>query len=468
MTIKAKLQQAFDMANDKQILQLVHEYAEMNEQFASFIINRILPSVEDDECGDKIDAEIENLFTDSRPHRQKKWRPFQDWNGISSGVCRMVEKVRKIYQDDSELAAYMALHLLQRICEEYEKDEVWNEQEYDGDDFCADKVLQVITDALGDPDIDHDVKCDLIAEVRDISQMEANANYCLVDFEHFERAARQTLMSAEEYIDDIRKRIETTRSKRDKEELVNNLIYYLDSMGREEEVGKTITKHIDIPSVCQMRIEEQIEAKDYMAAIKTIDKGLVICQEGYESYKFKEKWMYEKAKLFRKLHNKQSETETLEECFINGGDRHKYLKELKKLVPEAEWHSFFGSLLDQCTLDLSCDLYDIAAQEGLSDHLLPLMLKDTWLLWSHEERIAKYGPLLSEDDCRKLCEHVCDKLRNEATQLGRDNYSRIRYTMQQLMQCNEIGARYVHSLIQEFRKLYSNRPAMMQELNGLE
>ena len=144
------------------------------------------------------------------------------------------------------------------------------------------------------------------------------------------------------------------------------------------------------------------------------------------------------------------------------------LKELKKLVPEAEWHSFFGSLLDQCTLDLSCDLYDIAAQEGLSDHLLPLMLKDTWLLWSHEERIAKYGPLLSEDDCRKLCEHVCDKLRNEATQLGRDNYSRIRYTMQQLMQCNEIGAQYVHSLIQEFRKLYSNRPAMMQELNGLE
>lgn len=427
-----------------------------------------LSSSGDENIGEKIDAEIENLFRNERPYYRKRWKPFLDWDNIGTGVYRLVEKIRTIYQNDSELAAYMALHLLQRVCEEYDEDEVWNDQELDGEDFCTDEMLKIITDALYDEDIDHDVKCDLIAEVRDISQMEANANYCLVEFDSFERAARQALMSADEYIEDTRRRIEETHIKKDKEELVNNLIYYLDSLGKSEDVKKTITKHIGIPSVCQMRIEEQIEAKDYLAAIKTINKGLAICQEGYEFYKFKEKWMYEKANLFRKLHNEQSETEALVVCFINGGDRHKYLKELKKLVPEAEWHSFFGSLVDQCTLGLSCDLYDIVAQEGLSDHLLPLMMKDTWLLRSHEERIAKYGPLLSEDDCRKLCEHVCDKLRNEATQLGRDNYSRIRYTMQQLMQCNEIGARYVHSLVQEFRKLYSNRPAMMQELNGLE
>ena len=367
---------------------------------------------------------------------------------------------------DNELTAcYCSIHLLQRICEMYIEDEVWNDQDLDGDDFGADEALGIIVKVLSVDDLGLDYKLEIIEDVRDIAASEACTGYGIGDFSKFERLARKITMGAEDYLADLQQRIAKSWDDSQKVQLLEDAVGYLDSLGRKKEANSLIADNIKYPAMRQYVIDELLEKKQYNEVVKTIDEGFAR-KDSFELYEYRRKWLKTKLSACKELKDKRGEVEAAKQLFINDYKDEKNLQRLKKLIPETEWHDEFALILKECHVDIDDSLYTIAISEGMQDCLASIMINDWMLVGSYDSHL-RFMPHLSESDQKLVCEHVANELRQQAVSMGRDNYSRVRYAMRQLKESCSLGAEYCKLLIEEFRETYPKRRAMLEELDRL-
>lgn len=159
-----------------------------------------------------------------------------------------------------------SLDFLRSVAEEYMRLELYNDQEYDGDDFFTHSVEELLAQALREDNVPIEIVDQAQDEMMDIEGMEAYSEYCLCSFEHIHEAISYRLSDESTYLAELDKLI--ARYARDykrnieREDFTDSLFLY-----QYEELGKLLVKKIEYLRECD-RGEEN----------KSILKNTNMCQ----------------------------------------------------------------------------------------------------------------------------------------------------------------------------------------------
>lgn len=167
------------------------------------------------------------------------------WKIMINTSTRLKQFKSLIKTGDYITAVKNGLEFLRYVGNEYERLEIYNDQNYDSEDFDTREVERLLADVLRKEEVSADAVRSAKDEIDAIRKMEAYENYGLAYFEHIDEAISYRLSDAETYLADLDRRIERLgrdyrRIMEDKEEYrAANMSLY-----RFEELGDVLQKKI--------------------------------------------------------------------------------------------------------------------------------------------------------------------------------------------------------------------------------
>lgn len=100
---------------------------------------------------------------------------------------------------ETDMAVRQELDFLRFVAEEYRRLEVYNYQDFDGDDFFTNDVEKMLAEVLRDENTSLESVGIVRNELQMIEKMEAYDNYCLCFFDHVHEAIKYRLDDTESY-----------------------------------------------------------------------------------------------------------------------------------------------------------------------------------------------------------------------------------------------------------------------------
>lgn len=108
---------------------------------------------------------------------------------------------------ENDMAVRKGLDFLRFVAEEYSRLEVYNYQDFDGDDFFTYGVEKILAEVLRDENTSLESVGIARNELKTIEKMEAYDDYCLCFFDHVHEAIKYRLDDAESYLEELDKQI---------------------------------------------------------------------------------------------------------------------------------------------------------------------------------------------------------------------------------------------------------------------
>lgn len=379
-----------------------------------------------------------------------------------------------------------SLDFLRSVAEEYMHLELYNDQEYDGDDFFTHSVGELLAQALRYDNVPVEIVDDAQNEMMDIEGMEAYCEYCLCSFEHVHEAINYRLADENTYLAELDKQI--VRYARDykrnieQENFPDSLFLY-----QYEELGKLLIKKIEylkecdrgeecksifeeykyVPAVCSLKINELIEKGTDDEVLAEIDK--TINAYGDDDYSNTKEWHLQKIDILEKRHDKKGiigEYRKLFRQFLS--DKRTYFEKLKELVPKNDWDEFVEKLFDDIlqVSDEECmEVCDMIVKEKKCQCLLKILMSNV-RSFDRASIFKKYAPYMSEDDQATYINRVIDDLRFRLSYAKSKSYRYIVADIKGLYTCGEVAQRLTSDYIDEIVRDYGNRPALMRLLRN--
>ncbi|MBP1545392.1 MAG: SWIM zinc finger family protein [Oscillospiraceae bacterium] len=226
----------------------------------------------------------------------------------------------------------------------------------------------------------------------------------------------------------------------------------------ETKIENEIMKYSGNSAVRKLYIDMCLNKKEY-------EKVLVILDEGIESEKEYNGLVSEYSKMKK-------------EIYLETGDKDAYLKQLSILVLEhdagnmelyrelkqqytaAEWSKLREVIFKKLPVNIDRSKY--YNEEKLYDRLLECVVKSQGLFM-----LDRYADVLKNEYPEQLLEKYTDELNKLAKRTGtRNHYANIVSEMRKIKKIPG-GTNTVEEIINEWKVIYKNRPAMMDELSKL-
>lgn len=204
---------------------------------------------------------------------------------------------------------------------------------------------------------------------------------------------------------------------------------------------------------------------EYLIADEDFDKAIIILKEGKDVDKKFPGLIVHYSLMLKDLYKEVGNDQAYrEELFLlislyKPGDLDLY-KELKSLYPKDIWTQKREIIFDQLLGHLS--LEKLYIEEKLLDRLLNILMNTNqiWKLYEYEHHLKKLYPQQLLGKYEEFVEIMAIEPH------GRSHYREIVGVLKK-MQKYPNGNEKVNTLVNQFRILYKNRPAMMDELNQL-
>lgn len=385
---------------------------------------------------------------------------------------------------DYVAAVRSGLDFLRFVGEEYIRKEVFMHQKYDGDDFFAREVEELLANVLRNQKTPlEDVEL-AKSEIAEIEKMEAYDDYCLSFFDNVHEAIDFRLADAEEYLAVIDKQIamHTPEYKRDVasgtfeymnalasydalDDLLTKKMDYLYSVGKDEEVMRVVREYMYMPSVAsvwvnglmqQGRDDEAIAAIDEVLKVYRVDGYTVTCQLHLK-----------KALLLERKGDMKGVAEEYRRVFRQHlSNKRMCMERLKVIVPKEEWDEFAVKMFEDIPniTDGDCALVcDMIVEEKQYTCLLKILTQNRHS-FKRVELFKKYAPYMSKDDQRAFAELVIDDLRQRLQYAKSGDYGYIVDELSELLDAGTEANILALAFMQEILVKYRNRPALIRSL----
>lgn len=226
----------------------------------------------------------------------------------------------------------------------------------------------------------------------------------------------------------------------------------------KEKIEEFCKKYWDNSSVRKYYIDFCINNKEYDRALEILDESISMDKDHksfISDYSKKKKEIYllqgNKEAYIRQLWKLELEDEA--------GNLDIY-KELKKQYTEEEWADKREELFEKLPNYAHKDrLYK---EEKLYDRLLDFVMKSTGLY-----TLQEYETVLKKEYPEQILQKYKDEVNHMASYAGnRRKYQQLVALLHRMMKIKG-GSKIVEDIVREWKSLYSNRPAMMDELRKL-
>ena len=385
---------------------------------------------------------------------------------------------------DYVAAVRSGLNFLRFVGEEYIRKEVFLRQQYDGDDFFAREVEEMLANVLRSQRTS--LECVELAkgEIAEIERMEAYDDYCLAFFDNVHEAIEFRLADAEDYLAIVDKQIamHTPEYKRDVdsgsfeymcalasydglEELLTKKIDYLYSIRKDEEVMRIVKEYIFLPTVASVWVNGLIQQGRDDEAIAAIDEVLKVYR--VDGYTVTSQLHLKKALLLERKGDMKGVAEEYRRVFRQHlSNKQMCLERIKAIVPKYEWEEFAVKMFEDIPYitDEDCALVcDMIVEENQYACLLKI-LRQNRHSFKRVELFKKYAPYMSKDDQRAFADMVIDDLRQKLQYAKSGDYGYIVDELSQLFDAGTKAKNLAMGFLQEVIVKYRNRPALIRRL----
>ena len=385
---------------------------------------------------------------------------------------------------DNVAAVRKGLDFFRFVGREYERKQVYDHSEWDGDDFYSREAEEILANVLRNDRTPKECVEMAQKEIAGIEAMEAYDDYCLAFFDNVHEAMDFRLADAARYIEEIDKQIErhSREYKKDLEEgdfevfcalgrynalndLLEKKIDYLMSLGNEKGVKKVVEEFLFIPSVSTFVVNGLINEGKDVEAIATIDKVLTVFRS--ERFMASAQLHLKKALLLERKGDKLGVAEEYRRVFRQQlSNKRLCFDSMKKMVPKEKWDEFVVKAFEDipCCTDSDCGVVcDLIVEEGKYQCLLKI-LKQNGSSTHRTEYFKRYARYMSEEDQRAYADFVIDDLRLRLKYADSGSYHYIVDEINLLYSCSKAVKDMVVDFVVEIVRKYGNRRALMRLL----
>ena len=242
------------------------------------------------------------------------------------------------------------------------------------------------------------------------------------------------------------------------ERLLSYKVNLLRKLGREEEAQQTIRANLERDEIVFPEIERLRDDGKLPEARDLVEKRMSVKGESEQSLE-----------ILLDIVKRQDDTpaviETLYQLVLSVRYDLSYYRELKKVVPPADWAKMYDRILRQLNKEKKVGyLASIYAEEKDVDRLYQIIMQNHYDRFS---LIMEYLPILPEKYHPELLQYGIHHLKRWiSTAAPRKEYVRFARTLERFSRLPG-GAPYVTELLAHIRTTYKRRPALIEELRAL-
>lgn len=465
-----KLTKVLHSISQEELCTFASTYALCNTDFALALVERYWkPDASD--YREQVDACFVHPFLVST-----KYGESLDWNAVTDDVRLLVQLIQvKKECNDPIGAAQMALYLMVRIGEEYEKDHLY-ERNYDDAWHerwkplrdCMRECHQVVCELLIDGDvIDDDTQRGLVAEMAE--RIKELKKCVLIRMDWVWEDILEKMLSPKRYLTYLNNQIKKS-SWYEAERFFRRKLRFLNKIGKRvealNEIDLLANQHNE-SSLRTIAIELLMEWGEYEKSIE-----LILSADDNDFYAFSGKYSKKLVSVLEKIGDRNRSLEILKAEFIKTDRKKVYYEELRKLLNDEEWNAFISDIMADADHVFTRDYEDIEAQIYLErmayDKLILFCRRQDY---DAHENLTKYGKYMPLDDQKEVAEHIAERIKGCFVECKRSkDYARHVEWIQQMIDSCEGGRIVANDLVDYLREEYGNRPALMNwlmQLNGL-
>lgn len=397
-----------------------------------------------------------------------------DWNAVTEDVSALLQKIREEKEGKDIIgASQMALYLLVRTCEEYEKDhpykvyydETWRERWrplMDAVRECHKIVCELLIDG---EDIDDDTQRGLIGEMAE--QVKRLKHCPLIRMGMFWEDIQEKVLSPKRYLTYLNDKIKKGHSI-DKEKFFKKELMFLNKMGKRQEVLTEIDKQVSgqIETPCRtIAIDCLTEWGEYEKALE-----LISAANDDDFHAYHGDYSMKMADLLERLGDRQRTIDALTGEFVKASRKKVYYDRLRKLLDDKECDVFIDDIMADADHVFEHDYDEIEAiiymERKEYDKLILFCKRQDYHM---EENLKKYGKRMPLEDQKEIAGILAEsiKKRLEDVQKSKD-YAWHVLTIQDMINSCKGGKAVALELIESLTEQYRSRPALMSMLRQLK
>lgn len=385
---------------------------------------------------------------------------------------------------DNVAAVRKGVDFLRFVGREYERKQVYDHSEWDGDDFYSREAEEILANVLRNDRTPKECVEMAQKEIAGIEAMEAYDDYCLAFFDNVHEAMDFRLADAARYIEEMDRQIERHSKDYRKDlkeghfevfcalgrynaldDLLEKKIDYLMSLGDEKGIEKVEEEFLYMPSVSAFVVNGLINDGKDAEAIAAIDKILSVFRS--DSFTASAQLHLKKALLLERKGDNMGVAEEYRRVFRQQlSNKRLYFGSMKEMVPKEKWDGFVVKAFEDipCCTDSDCGVVcDLIVEEGKYQCLLKI-LKQNGSSTHRTEYFKRYARYMSEEDQRAYADFVIDDLRLRLKYADSGSYHYIVDEINLLYSCSEAVKDKVVDLVVEIVGKYGNRRALMRLL----
>ena len=296
-------------------------------------------------------------------------------------------------------------------------------------------------------------KRELLEELRQASRYSVYKEYDFYSMDSLYVDVLVTALPLEEAYTELMKQ-ESSMGER----LLSHKVNLLRKLGREEEAQQTIRANLKCNEIVFPEIERLRDAGKLPEARDLVERQMSVRGKSVQSLE-----------LLLDIVKRQGDTpaviETLYQLALFVQYDLSYYRNLKKVVPSADWAKMYDRILRQLNKENGgSHLASIYAEEKDYNRLYKLIIQTRFERFS---LIMEYLPILPEKYHPELLQYGIRHLKRWiSTAAPRKEYVRFARTLKEFSRLPG-GAPYVTELVAHIRTTYTRRPALLEELRDL-
>ncbi len=385
---------------------------------------------------------------------------------------------------DYEAAVRKGLDFLRFVGKEYERKQVYDHFEWDGDDFYTRDAEEMLANVLRNDKTPKECVEMARKEIAEIEAMEAYNDCCLAFFDNVHEAIDFRLASSERYIEEMDKQIErhSREYKKDLEDssfeylcalhkydalddLLQKKIDYLVSLGDEKGIERIVEEYLYMPSVSSHLVNGLMNDGKDEEALAAIDKVLKVFR--VDRFTGSAQLHLKKALLLERKGDMKGVAEEYRRVFRQHlSNKRLYFDRMKEMVSKEEWDDFVVKAFEDipCITDEDCEkVCDLIVEEKKYQCLLKI-LKQNSSSFHRTEYFKRYARYMNEEDQRAYADFVIDDLRLRLRYADSGSYHYIVDEIMLLCSTCEVAKSMGIDFVAEIIVKYRNRRALMKLL----
>ena len=479
---KELLKRTLTMTDDKLLLKFAKSYAAKDQAFAEAIIEKFLPV----ENGVDYEKMVKDCFLHRKKGGARRYGSSLDWTAIRKDIKRVLKQLDYLrQQQDGTTAAEGALFLLETLADEFNNDNVYEDYNYQNSNFGNEEALDIVSDVLvNDTTVARDKKLDMVKRLQRLAQSNVYRYYLSCGIEGVINLAHRHLLSPDDLLKEIDKKIQTATYSSDKAHYVKWKINQLRELDRDDEAEKVITQYLDLEEISALRYDQLVADGRY-------DEAKAFCKSklGNQHYGRDDvqPWHERMISLGRRTGDKDCVCESARWLFAHGNvrqeDKKDYFRVCREIMGKELWPAYRDKIFQEGKAGNvgTNTVFELYEEEQLFDRMFLYLKKLSDLSGYNSydryqniggERLvffSRYARFLTDVQRAEMVAAFTEAIRNYSRHAStRDRYAQVASSLHLLSQSCEMGSQKARQLAAQILRENPNKPAYREEINSYE